>query len=246
METSARRELNTAQVQLEPSWIEQVGDLFESESMRRLKSYLLSEKASGQAVYPRASDWFRAFWLTPFHNVRVVILGQDPYHGEGQAHGLSFSVPEGVPLPPSLRNIIKELESDLGCKWSGSGDLTHWARQGVLLLNSVLTVRKGEPASHQGQGWERFTDEVIGRLSSRRTGLVFILWGAFAQKKRGLIDGRRHLIIESVHPSPLSAHRGFFGSHPFSRANLYLTETGSQPIDWVSFAHRASSAQMRS
>ena len=177
-------------------------------------------------------DMWTAFELTPYHDVRVVILGQDPYHGPNQAQGLSFSVQPGVKIPPSLRNIFKELSADVGVSIPDSGTLTGWAKQGVLLLNTSLTVREGAAASHRGKGWELFTDEVIRKLSLRREPIVFILWGRHAQEKTALINRRRHAIIESVHPSPFSAARGFFGSHPFSKTNEYLQQWGDQPIDW--------------
>jgi uracil-DNA glycosylase len=170
--------------------------------------------------------------LTPFDQVRVVILGQDPYHGPGQAHGLCFSVQQGIGLPPSLQNIFKERKSDVGIEISKSGDLSAWAKQGVLLLNAVLTVEAGQANSHQGKGWEKFTDDVIQLLNEKRQGLVFVLWGAYAQKKGALIDRQKHLVLECVHPSPLSSHRGFFGSKPFSKINDYLMARGEMPIDW--------------
>jgi uracil-DNA glycosylase len=204
--------------------------------MKALKSFLAEEREGGERVFPRPSEWFRALDLTPLDQVRVVILGQDPYHGEGQAHGLAFSVQPGVRPPPSLVNIYKEMATDLGIAPPGHGLLDHWARQGVLLLNSVLTVRMGQAASHQGRGWERFTDAVIRAVAARPEPVVFILWGAYAQKKAGFVremgEGR-HCVLTSVHPSPLSARGGFFGSKPFSKANDFLVEHGREPIDWA-------------
>lgn len=200
--------------------------------MQELRSFIKTEIESGKKLHPRPAEYFAAFDATPFEQVRVVILGQDPYHGEGQAHGLCFSVRDGVALPPSLLNIYKELEADLGISRSQSGYLMNWAKQGVLLLNSVLTVRDGQAASHQGKGWELFTDRAIRELSEKRDGLFFVLWGAYAQKKGAVIDRKKHFVIESPHPSPLSAHRGFFGSKPFSKINAYLERRGEKPIDW--------------
>jgi len=196
-----------------------------------LMSFVAEERAS-HTVFPPHEDVFAALHLTPFSDVKVLILGQDPYHGSGQAHGLSFSVRDGVPKPPSLTNICKELESDLEIPVPSGGNLEQWARQGVLLLNATLTVRAHQAASHQGRGWETFTDEVISAVSAKVDATVFILWGASARKKKSLIDQSRHLIIESPHPSPLSAHRGFLGSRPFSRANDALEAAGREPVDW--------------
>jgi uracil-DNA glycosylase len=184
-------------------------------------------------VFPPHDEVFAALHLTSFAATRVVILGQDPYHGSGQAHGLCFSVRRGVPIPPSLRNMHKELQQDLGCPTPSHGNLEHWARQGVLLLNTTLTVREGEAASHQGRGWETFTDEVISAVDAKSSRVVFLLWGAASRKKKSLIDTDRHTVIESAHPSPLSAHNGFFGSRPFSRANQALRESDQEPIDWA-------------
>jgi uracil-DNA glycosylase len=200
--------------------------------MAALSQFLRAEKAAGKRIYPPGGQIFRAFDLTPFEQVKVVILGQDPYHGPGQAHGLSFSVGPGVAPPPSLQNIYKELAGDLGIAHPGHGNLESWARQGVLLLNSCLTVEDGRAGSHQGKGWERFTDAVIAALNQEHKGLAFILWGRKAQDKGASIDRDRHLVITSVHPSPLSAHNGFFGSRPFSRTNDYLAAQGKSPIDW--------------
>ncbi len=222
---------------LDPSWLDPLRPEFDSAPMQALKAFLAAERAAGTTVFPRPRDWFRALDLTPLEQVRVVILGQDPYHGAGQAHGLCFSVQPGVRTPPSLVNIYKEMESDLGIAPARHGFLEHWARQGVLLLNAVLTVRMGAAASHQGRGWERFTDAVIRLVAARADPTVFLLWGAYAQKKAAFIDdvsrGGRHLVLKSAHPSPLSAHAGFFGSRPFSQANAFLEAHGRQPIDWA-------------
>jgi uracil-DNA glycosylase len=204
---------------------------FEKPYWTDLMAFVAAERAAGE-VYPPAGEVFAALHLTAFTEVKVVILGQDPYHGPRQAHGLCFSVNPGVAVPPSLGNIFKELDADLGISPTASGDLRPWARQGVLLLNTTLTVRAHQPASHQGKGWERFTDEVIRALGNRAEHVVFLLWGAHARKKKALLDRRRHTIIESAHPSPLSAHRGFFGSRPFSAANAALEGAGLGPIDW--------------
>lgn len=219
-------------VKLESSWLAVLGEEFDKPYMRELRTFLVDEKRAGKAVYPQTAQWFAAFDNTPFDRVKVVILGQDPYHGPGQAHGLCFSVPSGVPLPPSLINIFKELESDLGIAPAGYGCLDHWAQQGVLLLNATLTVVQGQAGSHQNRGWEAFTDRAIAVLNEQREGLVFILWGSYAQKKGAFIDASKHLVIRSPHPSPLSAHRGFFGSRPFSKTNEYLESRGFAPIDW--------------
>ena len=199
---------------------------------QRIEGHLAAARAAHKVVYPSEDAIFKALQLTPFEKVKVVILGQDPYHGPNQAMGLSFSVPPGERLPPSLRNIFKELASDLGIPPSRHGDLTAWAKQGVLLLNSILSVEQGQAGSHARVGWETITDGIIERLSREREHLVFVLWGAHAQKKAALIDRSKHLVIESAHPSPLSASRGFFGSRPFSRINDYLEKHGKEPIDW--------------
>lgn len=218
---------------LHSSWQAVIGDQFTQPHMVRLKAFLQQEKQAGKIIYPPRLQIFNAFNHTPFDQVRVVIIGQDPYHGPGQAHGLSFSVPVNLkPLPPSLQNIDKELASDLGIEQPAHGDLTAWAQQGVLLLNATLTVEAAQAGSHQQRGWESFTDATITALNQQRDGLVFILWGSYAQKKGAVIDGQRHLILKSPHPSPLSAHRGFFGSKPFSATNLYLQQQGQQPVDW--------------
>jgi uracil-DNA glycosylase len=205
--------------------------------MVRLWSFLAAERAAGKTIYPPQADWFAALNATPPANVRVVILGQDPYHGPGQAHGLAFSVQRGVRVPPSLVNIYKELDADLGIPPARHGHLMHWATQGVLLLNSVLTVEGGQAASHQGKGWEVLTDAVIAHIAARSDPGVFLLWGSHAYKKAeriaGMRDAGRHLIIRSAHPSPLAAHHGFFGSRPFSRTNAYLETCGLAPVDWA-------------
>lgn len=209
-----------------------MGDEFEKPYVESLRRFLTESVAAGKVIFPASENIFAAFRATPFESVRVVILGQDPYHGAGQAHGLSFSVPAGVRPPPSLLNIFKELETDLGIRRSSNGSLLRWAEQGVLLLNSVLTVEEDRAGSNQKRGWEQFTDRAIKELNDRRDGLVFVLWGAYAQKKGQLIDRARHLVIESVHPSPLSASRGFLGSRPFSKINTYLKSQGRSEIDW--------------
>jgi len=218
---------------LEPGWLNILQDEFEKDYMKALKSFLLTEKETGNTVYPKGADIFNAFNHTPFDKVEVVILGQDPYHGPGQAHGLSFSVQKGVTVPPSLKNIYKELETDIeGFKTPAHGNLTQWADEGVLLLNASLTVRAHEPGSHQGKGWEAFTDQAISQLSRQKEGLVFLLWGKFAQNKSALIDETRHTVIKSAHPSPFSAYNGFFGSKPFSKTNAILMAKGKKPINW--------------
>ncbi len=218
--------------QLHPSWQAIIGQEFDKPYMQALRDFLKQEKIAGKTIFPPGALIFNAFNHTPFEKVRVVIIGQDPYHGPNQAHGLSFSVPEGVALPPSLINIFKEIESDLNIKMSGSGDLTPWAEQGVLLLNATLTVELARAGSHQKRGWEMFTDAAIKALNAHRQNLVFVLWGSYAQKKGEAIDATKHLILKSVHPSPLSAHRGFFGNHQFSTINQYLKEHGQIPINW--------------
>lgn len=220
------------EIRLEPSWKTHLRDEFDKEYMQVLRSFLLNEKAAGKTIYPKGSEYFRAMELTPFEQVKVVILGQDPYHGPGQAHGLCFSVRPDVRIPPSLINMYKELQTDLGIPPARHGCLEHWAEQGVLLLNSVLTVEHKHAASHQKRGWEQFTDKVIAELNDKREGLVFILWGSYAQRKGQFIDRAKHLVLQAVHPSPLSANRGFFGSRPFSQTNDYLVSRGLQPIDW--------------
>ena len=223
--------------QLHPSWLAVIGDELEKPYMQTLRDFLSHEKAAGKVIFPPSSLIFNAFNHTPFEQVRVVIVGQDPYHGQDnkglpQAHGLSFSVPQGIAPPPSLVNIFKEISSDLGIKLGRNGDLTPWADQGVLLLNATLTVEQAKAGSHQGKGWEAFTDAAIAALNAHREGLVFVLWGSYAQKKGAFIDEGKHLVLKSVHPSPLSAHRGFFGNHQFSIINQQLIKLGQTPIDW--------------
>lgn len=218
-------------VKIESSWKSALASEWDKEYFKRLTDFVRAEYASAR-IFPPAAKIFAAFDACPFEDVRVVILGQDPYHGEGQANGLSFSVNPGVAVPRSLQNIYKELRDDLGIPPRADGDLSHWARQGVLLLNATLTVRAGLAGSHQGRGWEELTDAAIRRLAAEREGLVFILWGAYAQRKGEFIDRSRHCVISSPHPSPLSASRGFFGSRPFSRANSYLESKGQNPIVW--------------
>jgi uracil-DNA glycosylase len=219
-------------VQLHDSWLQKLQPEFDAPYMAALRQFLAGEREAGKHIFPRASEWFHALNTTPLDQVRVVILGQDPYHGEGQAHGLCFSVQAGVPPPPSLVNIYKEMKSDLGIDPPRHGHLESWAQQGVLLLNSVLTVQAGLAASHQGKGWERFTDAVIREVNALPRPVVFILWGSYAQKKASFVDGTRHLVLKSVHPSPLSAYNGFFGSKPFSKTNAFLIAQGQHAIDW--------------
>lgn len=218
-------------VKIEQSWKEQLASEFNKEYFKSLTDFVRQEYRS-TTVYPPGSYIFNAFEHCPFDKVKVVILGQDPYHEPGQAHGLSFSVQDGIPYPPSLVNIFKELESDLGKPMPSSGNLLRWADQGVLLLNATLTVRAHLAGSHQNRGWETFTDAVIHKLADNRSHLVYILWGSYAQKKGAFIDASHNLVIKSAHPSPLAAYRGFFGSKPFSKANDYLIATGQEPIDW--------------
>lgn len=218
-------------IQLEEGWKNVLQDEFEKNYMQKLKKFLIKEKVV-HTIYPKGNNIFNAFDITPFNNVKVVILGQDPYHGEGQAHGLSFSVPSGVKTPPSLMNIFKEMDRDLEIKNHGKGDLTHLAKQGVLLLNATLTVKKDEAGSHQNRGWEEFTDKVISVISELKEGVVFLLWGKFAQNKQNLIDEKKHHILMSSHPSPLSAHRGFFGCGHFSICNEILKNQNKTEINW--------------
>lgn len=219
-------------IRLPRSWLEYLAGEFEQQYMINLRAFLQVQKAARKIIYPPGDRIFAAFDHTPFEQVKVVILGQDPYHGPQQAHGLCFSVPDGVQIPPSLANIYKELHSDLGLPVPVHGNLEKWAAQGVLLLNSVLTVEQSMAASHQGKGWEQFTDRVIQLLSERREHIVFLLWGAYAQRKGQMIDRNKHCVLEAPHPSPLSAHRGFLGCRHFSRANEYLESHGIRPIDW--------------
>ncbi len=218
-------------IKLEKSWLKELELEFELSYMQELKLFLQSEKKRGKKIFPKGEDMFKALNLTPLDKVKVVILGQDPYHGAGQAHGLCFSVPEGVRIPPSLQNIFKELQSDLGLSIPSSGCLESWAEQGVLLLNSILSVEKGLANSHSSKGWELFTDSVISMVNEKKS-IVFMLWGGYAAQKGKSIDSTRHLVLKSVHPSPLSAHRGFFGNRHFSKCNQFLESKGISPIDW--------------
>lgn len=219
-------------IQLEDSWKSRLAPEFSQDYMVQLRNFLLERKRAGARIYPPGKQIFNALNSTPFERVRVVVLGQDPYHGPGQAHGLCFSVQLGVPTPPSLINIFQEVESDLGLPAPDHGCLQAWADQGVLLLNAVLTVERGRAGSHQGKGWERFTDQVVRLLNAERDGLVFMLWGSYALRKGSVIDRRRHSVLTAPHPSPLSAHRGFLGCRHFSQANGYLEQQGLPPIDW--------------
>jgi uracil-DNA glycosylase len=224
--------MSDSRVRLAPSWQARVGDYLERPDMRALGDFLRAQKAQGKRVYPPGPQMFAALEATPFEEVKVVVLGQDPYHGPGQAHGLSFSVPPGVDVPPSLLNIFKELERDLGLPRPDHGYLMPWAKQGVLLLNAVLSVEAGQAGAHQGKGWEGFTDHIVETLNREREGLVFLLWGSYAQAKGRVIDNRRHCVLRAPHPSPLSAHRGFLGCGHFSSANRWLQGRGQKPIDW--------------
>ena len=219
-------------VQMEDSWKQRLLSEFRKDYMTQLRAFLLQEKQQGKVIYPKGDEYFNAFNLTPFDQVKVVIIGQDPYHGPNQAHGLCFSVRPGVPFPPSLQNIFKEIQAELGLPVPEHGCLTHWAEQGVLLLNAVLTVEQSKAAAHQGKGWETFTDAAIRALNDERENLVFMLWGAYAQKKGSFIDTSKHLVLKSPHPSPLSAHRGFFGNGHFKTCNEYLEAKGLDPVDW--------------
>lgn len=217
---------------VDKEWLTVIGDEFHKPYMTKLKAFLQQEKAAGKVIYPKGGDIFNALNTTPFSEVEVVILGQDPYHGPNQAHGLSFSVRKGVDKPPSLLNIYKEIAADLGLQMPPHGDLTGWAKQGVLLLNATLTVQQATAGSHQNKGWEEFTDAVIRAINDKKEHVVFMLWGSYAQKKGAFIDRAKHLVLESPHPSPLSAHRGFLGNKHFSKANAYLTANGKKPIQW--------------
>ena len=220
-------------IQIEASWLARLTGEFQQPYMKELRAFLVQEKKAGKSIYPQGAHIFNAFAKTPFDKVKVIILGQDPYHGPGQAHGLCFSVPQGVRPPPSLLNIFKEIEQDLKIELDRkNGHLLPWAAQGVLLLNSVLTVEQASAASHRERGWERFTDRVIEELNQGREGLVFLLWGSYAQRKGKIVDRRRHLVLEAPHPSPMSAERGFFGCQHFSRANTWLQEQGLGAVDW--------------
>ncbi len=220
-------------VKLEEGWKQALMPEFDSAYMSELRRFLVKEKEAGKHIFPKGAEYFRALDLTPLNKVKVVILGQDPYHGRDQAHGLCFSVRPGIRIPPSLVNIYKELEADLAIAPARHGFLEHWAKQGVLLLNSVLTVEESRAASHQGRGWERFTDAAIRIVNDQSDNVVFLLWGAYAQKKASFVDQARHLVLRAPHPSPLSAHNGFFGCRHFSRANDFLVTHGKSPIDWV-------------
>lgn len=217
---------------LDPQWHNQIGEEFKKDYMLSLREFLVCRKQQGAVIFPPAPQWFAALNTTPFDQIKVVILGQDPYHGPGQAHGLCFSVLPNIKVPPSLANIYKELKSDLGIEQPNHGCLTSWAEQGVLLLNTTMTVEQGQAGAHQGKGWERFTDTIITKINTQRQGVVFMLWGSYAQKKATMIDPERHLVLQSVHPSPLSAYRGFFGCRHFSQANNYLKKQNIEPIDW--------------
>lgn len=233
MQLSEPEQTKLNQVRLDQSWKNELAEFLLGQKMDALRSFLLEEKNANKTIYPPSSLIFNALDTTPLNHVKVVILGQDPYHGPDQAHGLSFSVQRGLALPPSLRNIFHELNTDLGIPVSRHGDLTKWAQQGVLLLNSVLTVEAGQPTSHQKRGWEDFTDYVIDVLNERKEHIVFILWGAYAQKKGQRIDQTKHLVLKAAHPSPLAANRGgFFGCKVFSKTNNYLKQNGIEPIDW--------------
>lgn len=224
--------MSTDAIKLEPSWKARVGDYLLRPEMRALSDFLRAEKAAGKKIFPPGPQIFAALDATPFEQVKVVILGQDPYHGPGQAHGLCFSVAPGVDVPPSLLNIYKEIERDLGLTRPAHGCLLPWAQQGVLLLNAVLTVEAGRAGSHQGMGWEGFTDHIVETLDREREGLVFMLWGSYAQAKGRIIDTRRHCVLRAPHPSPLSAHRGFLGCGHFGKANRWLAGAGLAAIDW--------------
>jgi uracil-DNA glycosylase len=218
---------------LESGWLTVLSDELEKPYMKELKSFLLEEKQKGFTIYPKNADIFNAFNHTPFDKVKVVILGQDPYHGQGQAHGLSFSVQKGIAVPPSLKNMYKELADEFkDFKIPSHGNLTSWADQGVLLLNATLTVRAHEAGSHQNRGWEKFTDHVISTLSEKKKGIVFLLWGKYAQQKENLIDTKKHFVLKAAHPSPFSAHHGFFGSKPFGTTNQLLEKEGLAPVNW--------------
>ena len=230
--TITRNLSDTREVKLDESWRKTLQAEFQAPYMQELRQFLLQEKGRGKQIYPPGNEIFHALNATGFDQVKVVILGQDPYHGLDQAHGLCFSVKPGVAIPPSLSNIYKELLADIGCVPPPHGCLDSWAQQGVLLLNAVLTVEATRAASHQGMGWERFTDRIIESLNAQRNNLVFLLWGAYAQKKCAMIDRARHLVLQSPHPSPLSAHRGFFGCHHFSLCNAYLQSHNITPINW--------------
>ena len=223
---------NSSEIQLEQSWLKELNLEFQKDYMQNLKSFLLSEKRAGKKIYPKGKEIFRALDITPLNKVKVVIIGQDPYHGPGQAHGLCFSVPKGVKIPPSLINIFKELQEDLGITPSANGCLLPWAKQGVLLLNSILSVERGISGSHSLKGWERFTDAIISEVNKKKS-VVFMLWGKYATQKGKSIDTSKHLVLKSAHPSPLSAHHGFFGNKHFSQCNIFLQERKISTINWA-------------
>ncbi len=224
--------MENSNLEIEPGWKQALGLEFQQDYMQQLRQFLVQQKAERKTIFPHSSDWFNALNFTPLDQVKVVVLGQDPYHGPDQAHGLCFSVRPGIRVPPSLVNIYKELQSDLNIAPVNHGYLESWARQGVLLLNSVLTVEQARAGSHQGRGWEQFTDRIIHILNDQHDGLVFMLWGSYAQKKGAFIDRNRHCVLTAPHPSPLSAHRGFLGCRHFSQANSYLQEKGISPVNW--------------
>ena len=224
--------MTSSSIKLEKNWLDVIGGEFTQPYMTKLKHFLQQEKAAGRIIYPKGTEIFNALNTTAFDNVRVVIIGQDPYHGEGQAHGLCFSVRKGIAIPPSLINIYKEIEAEYGVKMPPHGDLTGWAAQGVLLLNATLTVQHATAGSHQRKGWEEFTDAIIRAINEKREHIVFLLWGSYAQKKGALIDRKKHLVLEAPHPSPLSAHRGFLGCGHFKKANDYLIKQGLVPVEW--------------
>lgn len=223
---------NSSEIQLEQSWLKELKPEFQKDYMQNLKSFLLLEKRAGKKIYPAGKEIFRALDITPLNKVKVVIIGQDPYHSPGQAHGLCFSVPKGVKIPPSLINIFKELQEDLGITHSENGCLLPWAEQGVLLLNSILSVERGIPSSHSFKGWERFTDAIISEVNKKKS-VVFMLWGKYATQKGKSIDTSKHLVLKSAHPSPLSAHHGFFGNKHFSQCNVFLQERKISTINWA-------------
>lgn len=222
----------SAAIKLDQDWLNVVGDEFHQPYMTKLKEFLQQEKAAGRIIYPKGAEIFNALNTTPFDQIKVVILGQDPYHGPNQAHGLSFSVRKGVPLPPSLMNIYKEIEQEFNIKMPRTGDLTSWAKQGVLLLNATLTVQQANAGSHQRKGWEEFTDAVIRAVNEKHQHVVYMLWGSYAQKKGAFVDHTHNLVLQAPHPSPLSAHRGFLGCGHFKKANEYLEKHGREPIVW--------------
>lgn len=232
-ENTAKKSNSKSDIKLVDSWKEKLMAEFTKPYMVQLKEFLRSRYEEKAVIHPAGSEYFAALNLTPFEKVKVVIVGQDPYHGPGQAHGLSFSVKPGVRFPPSLQNIFKELHADVGVPIPKTGYLVPWAEQGVLMLNSVLTVEEGNANSHQGKGWEQFTDKVIEVLNQEKENLVFVLWGSYAQKKASFVDPKKHLVLKGVHPSPLSSHRGFFGSKPFSKINTYLVKHDIKPINWT-------------